>query len=282
MQATTREDVGTALTAEQLGRPRSQSVLKRIRRGRFTRHLPALLSWGIGIALWEILGHITNPFIFASFSESVKALWELLRTGVLMEHAAISMVEFGIGFSIGALFGLLGGLAAGLSRTFRDMTDNWVTVFLATPFAAVFPIFLVWFGLGASSKVALAIFACFIPVWLNTRIGVSSVDRQLLEMAHSFRARWRHVFGSILLPWSLPSVMEGLRMGVGRAFLAVIVGELLASRGGLGFLIALSGETLRMDNLLAVVIVVTGITVALSYLMKRIQRVVVPWWEEME
>lgn len=253
---------------------------KRMRRGRFTRHLPVTLSWILGLGIWEIVGRISNKFVFASFSDTMVSFWDLLRNGVLLHHTAISLVELTIGFSVATVLGVAGGLTAGFSRTFREMTDNWVTVFLAVPFAAIFPILLVWFGLGTSSKIALAVFAGFQPIWLNTKVGVTTVDRNLVEMTTTFDGNWFRVIRSVVLPWCFPSLIEGMRMGLSRAFLGVIIGELLASRGGLGYLINISGQTLRINNLLAAVVVVTGITVFLSFLMKLIQHALVPWWGE--
>lgn len=245
---------------------------------RLRRFLPVLLSWAIGLTIWEVLGRVSSRFVFASFTDTVGALWELFRSGALLEATRVTMLELGLGFSIGALLGLGGGIGAGLSRTFRDMTEHWITIFLAVPFAAAFPIFLLWFGLGPASKVALAIFASFIPVWINTRAGIVSVNPQLIEMTRVFGGSWRDILRSVILPWSLPSLIEGLRMGLGRGFLGVIVGELLASREGLGFLITLSGATLRIDNLFATVLTVTLITLGLTYLMRLAERAAVPWW----
>jgi len=258
----------------------SQDFFRWIRKGRFRRYLPVLFSWALGLGIWEIVGRNSSSFVFASFSDSVEALWGLAESGVLFRHAKVSMQELSIGFSIGAAIGITGGALSGFSRTFRDMTDHWITVFLATPFAAIFPIFLVWFGLGLNSKIALAIFASFMPIWINTHTGVLSVDRRLLELTTAFGGNWLQALRWVVLPWSLPSLIEGLRFGLSRAFLAVIIGELLASQAGLGFLINLSGATLRIDKLLATVMVVTGITVILVEIMKLAQRRLVPWWEE--
>lgn len=252
------------------------------RRGNLLRRRgPALLSALIGLVLWEVIGRNSSPFIFASFTSTMEALWSITESGLLLEHTSVTMMELAIGFSIGAVVGFVGGLLAGINRTFREMTSGWVTISLSTPFPAIFPIFIVWFGLGIQSKIALAMFAGFVPVWLNTRAGIVSVDPQLAEMTRAFGGNWWMVMRSVLLPGGLPSVMEGLRMGLGRAFIAVIVGELLASRSGLGYLINLSGQILRMDQLLATVVVVSIITIALSASMDRIQSlIVVRWWDE--
>jgi ABC-type nitrate/sulfonate/bicarbonate transport system permease component len=139
--------------------------------------------------------------------------------------------------------------------------------------------FLVWFGLGESSKVALGTFACVMPVWGNTRVGIESADVQLIEMTHSFGGGTRHLVRYVVLPWALPNIIEGLRFGLTRAFLGVIIAEMLASRGGLGYLINTSGSTLQIDKLLAAVVVVTLITLCIVHLLTLVRHLLVPWWD---
>jgi NitT/TauT family transport system permease protein len=236
-------------------------------------------SWLVGLAIWEVVGRNTDRYSFASASDTFAALWDLARTGVLWEHTQISFRELAIAFTLGSIIGVAGGTIAGMSRTFKIVTENWVTVGLAAPFAAIFPIFLVWFGLGEASKVALGTFAAVMPVWGNTRVGIASVDVQLLEMSRSFGGGRLQLVRTVVMPWALPNIIEGLRFGLTRAFLGVVIGEMLASRGGLGYLINVSGSTLQMDNLLAGVVVVTIITLCIVHVLTFIQHLLVPWWD---
>jgi ABC-type nitrate/sulfonate/bicarbonate transport system permease component len=237
------------------------------------------LSWLVGIAIWEIYGRRASKFSFASASDTFAALQELASNGVLWKHTQISFRELAIAFVVGSIIGIVGGTIAGMSWTFRTVTENWVTVGLALPFAAIFPLLLVQFGLGEASKVALGVFACVMPVWGNTRVGIESVDKQLIEMTRSLDGKTRHIVRYVVLPWALPSIIEGLRFGLTRAFLAVIVGEMLASRGGLGYLISVSGDSLQMDKLLAAVVVVTVITLVIVHALSYLQHRLVPWWD---
>jgi ABC-type nitrate/sulfonate/bicarbonate transport system permease component len=251
-----------------------------LRRKVINRHMALLTaSWCVGIGLWEIIGRRSSRYSFASATDTFSALRRLAASGVLWHHTSISFRELIVAFAVGGFIGVVGGTFAGMSRTFRTVTENWVTVGLALPFAAIFPIFLVWFGLGESSKVALGVFAAVMPVWGATRVGIESVDVQLVEMTRSFDGKHRHVVRSVVLPWALPNIIEGLRVGLTRAFLAVVVGEMLASRGGLGYLINTSGATLRMDNLLAAVTVVTIITLCIVQMMSMLRHALVPWWD---
>lgn len=239
-----------------------------------------LLSLVLGFGTWELVGHFSSRYVFASFSDTMAAFWRLLLDGTLLRHARVTFYEVGVGFALGAGIGLVGGALSAFSRVFRRMTDHWVTIFLGLPYAAVFPIFLVWFGLGAESKIALAVLASFVTIWFQTYAGVMSVDRELAEVPRAFGGSRRQVLRWVVLPWSLPFIIEGFRLGLSRAFIAVIVGELLAGQAGLGYFIGLSGNTLRMDNLLAGVVLITGITVALVEIMKLVQRMAVPWWSQ--
>ena len=228
------------------------------------------------------MGRNTNRYSFASASDTFTALWDLARSGVLWEHTLISFRELAIAFTLGAAIGVVGGTIAGMSRTFKTVTENLVTVGLAAPFAAIFPIFLVWFGLGEGSKIALGTFAAVMPVWGSTRVGIASVDLQLLEMSRSFGGRHLQTVRTVVMPWALPNIIEGLRFGLTRAFLGVVIAEMLASRGGLGYLINVSGSTLQMDNLLAGVVVVTIITLLIVHLLTFGQHLLVPWWDRKE
>jgi ABC-type nitrate/sulfonate/bicarbonate transport system permease component len=258
----------------------ARRALRRIRRQLFNRRMALVtVSWIVGFGVWEVAAQFSSEYAFAGPLDTFSALRELASSGVLWEHTEISSRELGIAFALGSTVGIVGGTIAGMSRTFKTLTEQWITVGLALPFAAIFPILLVWFGLGETSKVALGAFAAVMPVWGNTRVGIESVDPQLLEMTRSFGGRRRHLVRMVVLPWALPSIIEGLRFGLTRAFLGVIIGEMLASRGGLGYLINVSGETLQIDNLLAAVVVVTTITLVIVWMMTLLRRVLVPWWD---
>jgi NitT/TauT family transport system permease protein len=274
VQSTTEQ--AKAATAESGSPARHRGLRRKV----FSRRTALVTgSWLVGLAVWEVVGRRSNQYAFASASDTFRALWKLTENGVLWEHTQVSFRELAVAFAIGSAIGVIGGICAGMSRTVRIVTENWVTVGLAIPFAAIFPIFLVWFGLGEGSKIALGVFAAVMPVWGSTRVGIESVDQQLVEMTRSFGGRSRHLVRSIVLPWALPNIIEGLRFGLTRAFLGVIIGEMLASRGGLGYFINVSGSTLQMDKLLAGVVVVTIITLCIVHLLTLMQHILVPWWD---
>ncbi len=277
IEVSDRPDGSSVTEAEREPAKRCRGVF---RRRILTRKMALVTgSWVVGIAIWEVAGRLSSPYIFASASATLSALWELARTGALWANTKVTMEELALAFVLGALAGIIGGTLGGMSRTFRTVTENWVTVGLAIPFAAIEPLLLVWFGLGAASKIALGWFACVMPVWINTRVGIESADAQLIEMTRSFGGRSRQVVRYVVLPWALPNIIEGLRFGVTRAFLGVIIGEILASRAGLGYVINSAGATLQMSKLLAAVVVVTLITLCIVQIMTLVQHTLVPWWD---
>lgn len=238
-----------------------------------------LISLTGGLVIWEIVGRHSSPLIFVPFSETATAFGRAVLSGELIWHSIISCIELSVGFFIGLVVGLVGGLLSAFNRTFRDMTDFWISAAYSTPYVALIPLFIVWFGIGLTSKIALVIFAVFIPVWLNAYAGVTSVDPNLLELAKSFAANRFQTLLWIILPWSLPSLIVGLRLALSRGFIAVIVGELMGATEGLGFLINVSANTFQTAKLLAGVAVLALITIAIVELLKWIQRRTVPWWE---
>lgn len=232
-----------------------------------------------GLLAWELVGRFTSPVIFVPFSATAVAFVRLTASGELIHHAAVSLTELIVGFAIGSLIGIVGGTLAAFSRNFRIATDVWISILYSTPYVAFVPLFIVWFGIDMASKIALVLFAVFIPVWLNTYTGIISVDHQLVEVARAFGAKRSQVLRWVVLPWALPSLIVGLRLAFSRGFIAVVVGELVGATAGLGFLIDVAGNTFQTDKLLAGVAVLAIITIIFVELLKWGQRKLVPWWE---
>ena len=238
-----------------------------------------LISLAGGLLAWEIVGRLSSPLIFVPFSETAAAFNRALLSGELIRHGMVSFLELAVGFFIGVIVGILGGLLSAFKRNFREMTDFWISAAYSIPYVALIPLFIVWFGIGLASKIALVIFAVFIPIWLNTYAGVTSVDSNLLELAKSFDASRFQTLLWIVLPWSLPSLIVGLRLALSRGFIAVVVGELIGATEGLGFLINVAANTFQTAKLLAGVVALALITIGIVELLKWIQRKAVPWWE---
>ena len=142
------------------------------------------------------------------------------------------------------------GLILGTSRTLRLFIDPPLMAIYATPRLALLPIIVVWLGIGLASKIAVVFLGAVFYVLINTMAGVSDTDQRLVRAAKSFGANRFDIFSRIILPSALPAVMIGVRLGIGRGVLGVIVGEMFSSEAGLGNKIMTYGEAVRIDHLL--------------------------------
>jgi NitT/TauT family transport system permease protein len=237
------------------------------------------ISIFLAIAIWEIVGRLTSPLIFAPFSATIRALWEITLSGRLARDLSVSGVELGVGLVLGAIIGVAGAVASYVNKPFREITDTWISALYTTPYVALSPLFIVWLGLGIESKIALVLLASFIPIWLSTYTGLTGTDSQLKEVAVAFGASRAQVLRYIVLPWALPNVITGFRLGLSRGIIAVVVGELIGATAGIGVLIDFAGNTFDTPMLLAGVLVLVLIALVIIEALRWFQRKMVPWWD---
>ncbi|MGE8637585.1 ABC transporter permease [Achromobacter marplatensis] len=234
---------------------------------------PTVLSLASGLAIWELLGRfvITNPVLFAPFSRVLAAALPLLEGGALWHHIGISMVEFGLGFVIAAAAGVSLGFLLALHRASRALLEPWVAILYSSPLVALMPFFILVFGIGIASKVAIVAAVTVIPIIFNTTSGVRHADPHLLDVAKVYGCtRWQ-TLTRVLLPAATPAIMVGLRLGVGRGLTGVAVGELFAAQGGLGYLITTAGQSFDTPTLLLGVLIFSLIGVVLIHLLNRLE-----------
>ena len=170
----------------------------------------------------------------------------------------MSLTEFALGFSLALVIGVSGGLLLGMFPVLRYLIDPPVMAIYATPQLALLPIFVLWLGIGMASKIAVVFIGASIPIVVNSMAGVRQVDRPLVLAARSFCAGKRDVFIKVILPASLPAVMIGIRLGLSRAVLGVVVAEMYVSQEGIGNQIMRLGSAFRVDQLLFYVLLVSA------------------------
>jgi NitT/TauT family transport system permease protein len=215
-------------------RPGETSALRK----RF-RHLVDILSSPISIAfglvLWEIGSHyVGNPLFLAAPSQIVMALIHLSESGELQHHIWISGIEFVLGYVIGCVAGVLLGFVMWASNVTKRALDPWISGFYATPTVALAPLFILWTGIGISSKVFTIVTLVIFPVTINTEAGLNVVSERLIDTFRAFEATRRQIFLKLALPSALPFILTGLKLAIGRALIGVVVAELFGSRAGIG------------------------------------------------
>ena len=241
--------------------------------------LAGLLSVACGLALWEVASRyvVANPLFLAAPSQIAGAVLSLAASGELWHHMAVSGLEFIVGYVIASLIGIALGLAMASSELAKQITQPWISGLYATPTIALAPLFILWFGIGIWSKVLVVIFLVLFPVTINTEAGLRTTSPRLIEMLRSFGATSGQIFRMVSLPSATPFILAGLKLGIGRGLIAVVVAELFGSRAGLGRLISQSADAFNMPELFAGVVVLAAAGIAMTAGFSWLESRLVPW-----
>jgi NitT/TauT family transport system permease protein len=231
-----------------------------------------ILLGAVILLLWEwgAAAKVLDPFVFSRPSLIALRVFHLVFSGSIWPHLAITFLEASLSFVIGGLLGVLGGFVLARSPVIASILEPFLRVGNALPRVVFAPIFLLWFGLGIWSKVALGVSVVFFVVFYNTFRGLREVDRVMIDNARMLGASERQLLRHVLVPSALTWIFSSLHVGVGLAIIAVIVGEYLGSSAGIGYLIAqaegvfdstgvFAGMTVLAIGVLAVGLAVDGI-----------------------
>lgn len=254
----------------------------RRRPGLFERLGPTIrttFSLGVGLVLWELIGRfvVTDRLFFEPLSNVLIALWDMGASGTLWKDLWVSGSEYLLGFALSAIVGVVLGVLLGANQRLYEYIDPWVSALYVTPLVALTPFFILVFGIGYESKVALVFALSVFPALINTVTGIRAVERNYLEVARSFALSQRQVFTKVLIPAALPFIVGGLRLASGRALIGVVVGELFFSSAGVGHAISLAGQTFSTDELLAGVLIFAVSGVITTNLLRRLEQRLAPW-----
>lgn len=244
-----------------------------------SRYLAGTLSVLGGLLLWELVSRVlvANALFLAAPSQIVQAIYALTLTGEMQRHMAISGIEFAIGYVIASVIGIGLGLAMASSPRAKQALQPWISGLYATPTIALAPLFILWLGIGIWSKVLVVIFLVLFPVTINTEAGLRTTSERLIEMLRSFGATPRQIFFKVSLPSAMPFILAGLKLGIGRGLIGVVVAELFGSRAGLGRLISQSADAFNMPELFAGVIVLAVAGILMTAGFSWVEKKLVPW-----
>jgi NitT/TauT family transport system permease protein len=230
-----------------------------------------------GLLVWELCArYFANPLFLASPSQILLAIGKLWETR-LPNDMLLSGSEFLLGYLLATLGGIVLGLVMATSHRGKEALEPWMTGLYATPTIALAPLFILWMGIGIWSKVAVVFILVIFPVVLNTEAGLRTTSPQLIETARSFGATPRQIFWKVSLPSALPFIFAGLKIGIGRGLIGVVVAELFGSRAGLGQLISQSAETFNMPELFAGVVILALAGIAITSAFAAFEHRVVHW-----
>ena len=246
-----------------------------------------LPSWVITVAslvvllgAWEIFGRDVNP-VFGSYPSAIaEAGWQLARTGKLWAALSDSLRPFLVGYGLAILIGVPVGLVTGRFRTVEAAIGIYITAGYAMPLVALVPLLVLWLGLGFAVKVAVIFLMSVFPICINTWVGVTAVPKTLIEVGKSFVAPDTVILRRIVLPATLPYIMAGIRLAVGRAVVAMVIAEFFTSISGLGAIIITSANNFDTATMFVPIVILMVMAIGLTYLIGAVERWVAPWQAE--
>jgi NitT/TauT family transport system permease protein len=236
----------------------------------------AVLVFLVGWQVVPALGWVNGQFTSQPSAVAVAAI-DIVRTDDFFFHAWVSLSEFLVGFALALVVSIPLGVLLGTSRYARYLIDPPLMALYMAPTLILLPILVIWLGIGMASKVAVVFLGAIFPIVVNTMAGMREADPKLVRAAQSFGANKLDVFVRILIPGSLPSIVMGMRLAVGRGVLGVVVGELYASEAGIGHQLVTYGSAMRIDRLLVYALVVSVFGYAVTSLVRAIENRVQSW-----
>ncbi len=284
------------------GRPERRRRSREFWRNRWNRHAVGMVVPLLAIVLWQWVAangwvhpqvlpapldvwrkwvEYLLPLVpYAEYTEGGWCAWAL--SGELPMDIWASMVRVVLGFAIGAGLALPLGLAMGASRTVYAWMNPFVQILRPIPPIAYIPLAILWFGLGNPPAVFLIALGAFFPVLMNTIAGVRHVDGIYLRAARNLGAGGTTMFLRVILPAAVPYILSGVRIGIGTAFIVVIVSEMIAVNNGLGFRILEAREYFWSDKIIAGMITIGLLGLAIDVAMNRLNNHLLRWHRGLE
>ena len=241
-----------------------------------------LIRWSsplVLLALWQLgsaLGLIPQAVLPAP-SLIAEAGVELIENGQLVDALAVSGVRVVEGLLLGGVLGVALGVAVGLSRWFEATVDPPMQMVRALPHLGLIPLFIIWFGIGETPKIAIITLGVTFPLYLNVYAGIRGVDAQLIEAGESLGLSRRGLVRHVILPGALPGAMTGLRYSLGIAWLALVFAEQINADSGIGFLMVQARDFLRTDVIVVCLIVYAFLGLLADFIVRSLERLLLQW-----
>ncbi|MFF0156835.1 ABC transporter permease [Streptomyces sp. NPDC005263] len=249
------------------------------RRTRVPRWLRRTTGPLVLLALWQLLSStgVLTPEVLASPGRIAQVGRDLLADGSLTSAMGTSLRRVAAGLLFGVVVGTGLALVSGLFRIGEDLVDAPVQMLRTVPFVGLIPLFIIWFGIGETPKIAIITLGVTFPLYLNVYAGIRGVDSQLIEAGESLGlSRWglvRHV----VLPGALPGAMTGLRYSLGISWLALVFAEQVNADSGIGFLMVQARDFLRTDVIVVCLIVYAFLGLLADFVVRTLERLLLQW-----
>ncbi|MGN6572393.1 MAG: ABC transporter permease [Pseudolabrys sp.] len=229
------------------------------------------------LVVWELAGPFIDPIFFSYPSKIAVAFYDLTVSGDLPYYLGQSLRVMVLGLGCAILVGIPMGVAMARIQKLDWALDLPLNALYATPTVALVPILVLWFGIYLKAKIIVVFLFAVFPVLINTYQGVRECDKNMLEVARSFRSSEAGVWQDVLLPFALPYIAAGVRLAIGRGLVGMVIAEFYTTISGLGFMITKYANVFEMDKTLVPVFVLMVLGVTLTAGLKRLERRIAPW-----
>jgi sulfonate transport system permease protein len=231
------------------------------------------------LVVWQALDGLgwINSRLMPSPVMVAEAFWQLLVTGQLLGNLWVSLVRVMAGLGIGVALGTIFGLFAGLSRFGENTVDSTLQMVRTLPHLALIPLFILWFGIGETPKIALIALGSVFPIYLNLFAGIRAVDRKVIEAAATLDLTRSEIIWNVILPGALPSFLVGLRYAVGIAWLTLVVAEQVNASSGIGYLVMNARDFLETDVIFVGLIIYAILGLTTDQMVRAIERRALAW-----
>ncbi len=244
---------------------------------RLARYATYVLALAVGAVIWQLIASRTNPAFLASFTATIGAIQEMIASGKLYTALRSSMLVYFTGLGAAIVFGIGIGLLLARLRLLRVGLESYIMVLYATPMVALIPFIMSMMGFGFAPKALVVFLFAFFSVLYNTIEGARSLKPEMLEVARSFRSGEWGVWRDVLIPYTLPYAMTGVRQGIGRGLVGLVAGEFFLSGTGIGLLIMQSERDFDVPGLYASILVITILGVMLMGVGRALENRFAAW-----
>lgn len=229
------------------------------------------------LIVWEVTGPFVNPIFFSYPSKIAVAFYELTVSGELPYYLAQSLEVMLCGLFFAIVVGIPLAVLMARVRWLDWALDLPINAFYATPLVALVPLLVLWFGIYLKAKIIVVFLFAVFPILINTYQGVRECDKNMIEVARSFRSNEWRMWQDVLLPFAVPYIAAGVRLAIGRGLVGMIIAEFYTTISGLGFMITRYANVFEMDKTFVPVIVLMILGVSLTAALKWIERRLAPW-----
>ncbi len=229
------------------------------------------------LVVWQVVGGSVDPNLYSSPSRIISAFVNLCTSTSYLYDLLTTLRDFFVGFAVAAVLGISTGIAMARWHMLDTALDPYISALYSTPYVALAPLFVIWLGIGFYELLVIVILSAVFVILINTLAGVKNLKSSYVETGHAFGFRGLAFYRKVVIPGALPYIITGLRLGIGRGFVGVIVAELLVKLDRLGFLMVYYSDLLEVAPVFAIAVTLGLIGLLMTEALKRVEAYVSPW-----